>query len=95
MAKIHLFYVFNIKNELAYISQQYTENEVYKMINESILLQFEEKNETDNRRNIPILDISNHEVNNISDNKSDGENELNNSKNIEMKSNYNIKELIQ
>ncbi|GBC46481.2 ribonuclease H-like domain-containing protein [Rhizophagus irregularis DAOM 181602=DAOM 197198] len=63
MAKIWSFYVSNIKNELAYVSQQYTENEVHEMINDSTFLQFEEEeDEIDNRRNIPISEIPNHEV---------------------------------
>ncbi|RGB37937.1 hypothetical protein C1646_665833 [Rhizophagus diaphanus] len=49
---------------LAYfLHPAYRENEVHKMINESTFLQFEEKeNEIDNRRNIPISEIPNHEV---------------------------------
>ncbi|GET67050.1 ribonuclease H-like domain-containing protein [Rhizophagus irregularis DAOM 181602=DAOM 197198] len=63
MAKIRSFYVSNIKNELAYVSQQYTEDEVHEMINDSTFLQFEEEeDEIDNRRNIPISEIPNHEV---------------------------------
>jgi hypothetical protein len=63
MAKIWSFYVSNIKNELAYVSQQYTEDELHEMINESIFLQFdEEEDEIDNRKNIPISEIPNHEV---------------------------------
>ncbi|GBC39358.2 ribonuclease H-like domain-containing protein [Rhizophagus irregularis DAOM 181602=DAOM 197198] len=63
MAKIRSFYVSNIKNELAYVGQQYTEDEVHEMINNSTCLQFEEEeDEIDNRRNIPISEIPNHEV---------------------------------
>ncbi|CAB4373971.1 unnamed protein product [Rhizophagus irregularis] len=43
MAKIRSFYVSNIKNELAYVGQQYTEDEVHEMINDSTFLQFEEE----------------------------------------------------
>ncbi|CAB5366112.1 unnamed protein product [Rhizophagus irregularis] len=44
-------------------NQQYTENEVHEMINDSTFLQFEEEeDEIDNRRNIPISEIPNHEV---------------------------------
>jgi hypothetical protein len=63
IVKIYSFYISNIKNKLAYFtSQQYTEDEIHKMINESTFLQFEKKNEIDNRRNTPILNIPNHEV---------------------------------
>ncbi|CAB5368635.1 unnamed protein product [Rhizophagus irregularis] len=125
MAKIWLFYVSNIKNELTYVGQQYTVDKVHEMINDSTFLQFkEEEDEIDNRRNIPISEIPNHEVwvliieemfnlknavkclnnngensdnSDINDdvNKTDGENELDDSKNVEMESNYDVKELIQ
>ncbi|PKC61638.1 hypothetical protein RhiirA1_539043 [Rhizophagus irregularis] len=114
MAKIWLFYVSNIKNELTYVGQQYTVDKVHEMINDSTFLQFkEEEDEIDNRRNIPISEIPNHEVwvliieemfnlknavkclnnngensdnSDINDdvNKTDGENELDDSKNVEM-----------
>ncbi|GET01718.1 hypothetical protein GLOIN_2v1778495 [Rhizophagus clarus] len=84
---------------LAYVSQQYTENEVHEIINESTFLQFEkEENEFDNKRNTFILDIPNHEVDineDISNNEGNSENELDNSEDVEMESNYNIEELIQ
>ncbi|PKY62035.1 hypothetical protein RhiirA4_487823 [Rhizophagus irregularis] len=63
MAKIQSFFVSNIKNEFAYVNQQYIEDEVHEMINEFTFLQFEEeKDEIDNRRNIPISEILNHEI---------------------------------
>jgi hypothetical protein len=60
MVKIHSFYVSNIKNELVYVNQQYAEDEVCKMINDSIFLQFEEKDDEVDKS--PVLDIPNHEV---------------------------------
>ncbi|CAB4391498.1 unnamed protein product [Rhizophagus irregularis] len=98
MAKIRSFYVSNIKNELAYVGQQYTEDEVHEIINDSTFLQFEEKEvEIDNRRNIPISEIPNHETSNLNDdvNETDGEDELDDSENVEMESNYDVEELIQ
>ncbi|CAB4374512.1 unnamed protein product [Rhizophagus irregularis] len=63
IAKIQSFYISNIKNELAYVDQQYTEDEVHEMINDSTFLQFEEEeDEINNRRNIPISEIPNHKV---------------------------------
>ncbi|CAB5375598.1 unnamed protein product [Rhizophagus irregularis] len=48
---------------LAYVDQQYTEDEVHEMINDSTFLQFEEEeDEINNRRNIPISEIPNHKV---------------------------------
>ena len=38
MAKIRSFYIFNIKSELVYISQQHTENEICEIINDSLFL---------------------------------------------------------
>ena len=67
MAKIRSFYVFNIKNELAYVSQQHTEDKMYEMVNDSTFLQFEEEddeidsNETQSK-NRPVLDVPNHIV---------------------------------
>ncbi|CAB5328917.1 unnamed protein product [Rhizophagus irregularis] len=67
MSQICSFYISNIKNELAYISQQYTEDKMYEMINDSTFLQFEEEddkidsNETQSK-NRTILNISNHIV---------------------------------
>ncbi|PKY56251.1 hypothetical protein RhiirA4_428112 [Rhizophagus irregularis] len=63
MAKIHSYYLFNMKNELSYISQQYTNEELYEMINNSTFLQFEkEDDEVDNETNPSALEISNHKV---------------------------------
>ncbi|CAB4394302.1 unnamed protein product [Rhizophagus irregularis] len=119
-----------LKNELAYVGQQYTEYEVHEMINDSTFLQFEEEeDEIDNRRIIPISEIPNHEVqvliieemfnlknavkclnndgensddSDINDyiyiydvNETDGEDELDDGENVEMKSNYDVEELIQ
>ncbi|CAG8630648.1 9195_t:CDS:2 [Rhizophagus irregularis] len=67
MSQICSFYISNIKNELAYISQQYTEDKMYEMINDSTFLQFEKEddkidsNETQSK-NRTILNISNHIV---------------------------------
>ncbi|GBB94588.1 hypothetical protein RclHR1_23870002 [Rhizophagus clarus] len=47
---------------VSYMVNDGNEDEVHEMINESTFLQCEEENETDNRRNTPILDILNHEV---------------------------------
>ncbi|PKY13208.1 hypothetical protein RhiirB3_424979 [Rhizophagus irregularis] len=86
MAKIRSFYISNIKNELAYVGQQYTEDKVHEMINDSTFLQFEEKeDEINNRRNIPISEIPNHKT----------EDKLDDSENVEMESNYDVEELIQ
>lgn len=66
MAKIRSFYVSNINNELAYVSQRYTEEELYEMINDSMLLQFEEEDDEINNetqsKNVSVSDISNHIV---------------------------------
>lgn len=63
MAKIRSFYISNIKNELAYIGQQYSEDELHKMIDDSTFLQFEEEEEEkeEENNNIP-LEIPTHEV---------------------------------
>ncbi|PKY31163.1 hypothetical protein RhiirB3_448635 [Rhizophagus irregularis] len=52
-----------MKNELTSTSQQYTNEELYEMINNSTFLQFEEEDdEVDNRIRSPTLEIPNHEV---------------------------------
>ncbi|PKY53983.1 hypothetical protein RhiirA4_472504 [Rhizophagus irregularis] len=66
-AKIRSFYASNIyNNELAYVSQQYIEDELYEMINDLMLLQFEEEddeinNETQSKK-MTVSDIPNHIV---------------------------------
>jgi hypothetical protein len=62
MAKIRSFNISNIKNELAYMSQKYSEAEMCEMINDSIFLQFEDEEENTNLENKSILEIPNHEV---------------------------------
>ncbi|CAG8711386.1 ribonuclease H-like domain-containing protein [Rhizophagus irregularis DAOM 181602=DAOM 197198] len=63
MAKIRSYYLSNMKNELSYISQQCTNEELYEMINNSTFLQFEEEDdEVDNVTNPSALEIPNHEV---------------------------------
>ncbi|POG68244.1 hypothetical protein GLOIN_2v1778495 [Rhizophagus irregularis DAOM 181602=DAOM 197198] len=87
---------------LAYVGQQYTEDKVHEMINDSTFLQFEEKeDEINNRRNIPISEIPNHkvwgliikEMFNLVKNAT--EDKLDDSENVEMESNYDVEELIQ
>ncbi len=64
MAKIRSFYISNIKSELAYVSQQHTEDEICEIINDSLFLQFEEdeNEQVDNETNEEILDIPNHDA---------------------------------
>ncbi|GBC50085.2 ribonuclease H-like domain-containing protein [Rhizophagus irregularis DAOM 181602=DAOM 197198] len=63
MAKIRSYYLSNMKNELTYTSQQYTNEELYEMINNSTFLQFEEEDDkVDNRIRSPTLEIPNYEV---------------------------------
>jgi hypothetical protein len=63
MAKIHSYYLSNMKNELSYISQQCTNEELYKMIDNSTFLQFEdEDDEVDDEIKSPALEIPTHEV---------------------------------
>ncbi|GBC05344.1 hypothetical protein RclHR1_06190003 [Rhizophagus clarus] len=105
MAKIRLFYVSNIKNELAYVNhQQYIEDKKkYSYFRYSDIPNYEIRvliiEEMFNLKDAAKYSYNDNEnsddSDNISDNESDSENKLDNSENIEIESNYNIEELIQ
>ncbi|CAB4494770.1 unnamed protein product [Rhizophagus irregularis] len=60
MAKIHSFYISNIRAELVYASQKHTVDELYEMVNDSVFLQFENVDESETASE--PLEIPNHEV---------------------------------
>ncbi|CAB4386921.1 unnamed protein product [Rhizophagus irregularis] len=63
MAKIHSFYISNIKAELVYTSQKYIVDELHEIVNDSIFLQFENVDEIHESETIlKPLEIPNHEV---------------------------------
>ncbi|PKY61854.1 hypothetical protein RhiirA4_487415 [Rhizophagus irregularis] len=63
MAKIRSFYISNIKAELVYANQKHTVDELHKIVNDSIFVQFENVDETHESETISEpLEIPNHEV---------------------------------